>query len=57
MAWWHIELDDGSGADRSIRVDETEPPTIGSLFYDDGREWIVDRVEADRRYAHAVPAE
>jgi hypothetical protein len=57
MAWWHIELDDGSGADRSIRIDETEPPTIGSLIYDDGREWIVDRVETDRLYAHAVPTE
>lgn len=48
---FHVELDDGGGADRILTVYHT--PRVGQTFDAHGRTWRVVRVEADRGYALA----
>jgi hypothetical protein len=56
---WYVELDDGGRIDMSAEVDGAVKLEIGEILRgaQHGRRWRVDRVEADDRYAHAVPHE
>lgn len=57
--YWHVELDDGTGADRSATIDGAAQLTVGEVIpkAEGGRDYRIDRVEPDRMYAHAVPHE
>ena len=52
---WYISLDDGSGAERNLRVIET--PIVGELLDAHGRAWQVFAVHPDRKTARAVPVD
>lgn len=57
--YWYVELDDGSSADRSATIDGAAKLQVGEVLQGTsyGRKWRIDRVDADRMYAHAVPHE
>ena len=52
---WTLEFDDGSGADRV--QEHPGPINEGQELEAYGQRWIVDRVDPDRLYAHAKPAD
>jgi hypothetical protein len=49
--FWTVELDDGGGADRTIAL--PAPVSMGETIDAFDRRWVVDRVEAERGFAHA----
>ncbi len=51
---WTVELDDGGGADRVVKL--PGPIIEGQTIRAYGLSWRVDRIEPDRFFAHAVPA-
>jgi hypothetical protein len=63
---WIVELGDGGGANRTIRLDfadtisggrvQRAKPSVGMRFEAYGQEWVVDRVNDESYVAHAVPA-
>jgi hypothetical protein len=56
---WYVELDDGSGVDLHTEFDGGAHLDVGDATPGRplGYVWRIDRVEPDRKYAHAVPAE
>jgi hypothetical protein len=54
---WYVELDDGGGADRHTEIDGAAPLKAGDKLPATlhGRAWRIKRVDADKRYAVAIP--
>jgi hypothetical protein len=54
---WHIELDDGTGAQRDKEIDGAARLHVGDILPGKlyGRHWRIVRVDADAKIAVAVP--